>query len=174
MPRRGISPRPSPSDLAHASSTSNHQAASSLDEAGHQRREMMHRWGRSPLSCRPCRAKKRRCDRQRPCSSCTLRNIDCQYACDDQARPTLGQQPQEACSRVAYSNSATNHTDVKYGHLYPPIRPKGPWASVNLLALGILMMFCAACRGWRRQFSTSLVSHYSRHKWINQFQEFRQ
>ncbi|KAE8418036.1 hypothetical protein BDV36DRAFT_283328 [Aspergillus pseudocaelatus] len=41
---------------------------------------MIHRWNRPPLSCKPCREKKRRCDRNQPCSSCTQRHIRCEYA----------------------------------------------------------------------------------------------
>ncbi|KFH41979.1 putative transcriptional regulatory protein-like protein [Hapsidospora chrysogenum ATCC 11550] len=32
-----------------------------------------------PLSCYPCREKKRRCDRNQPCSNCSQRNIVCEY-----------------------------------------------------------------------------------------------
>ncbi|KAL2823802.1 hypothetical protein BDW59DRAFT_148362 [Aspergillus cavernicola] len=42
-------------------------------------KEMMTQWGRPLLSCRPCRQQKRRCDRQRPCSNCSQRNISCEY-----------------------------------------------------------------------------------------------
>ncbi|KAE8343570.1 hypothetical protein BDV24DRAFT_172593 [Aspergillus arachidicola] len=41
---------------------------------------MIHRWNRPPLSCISCREKKRRCDRNQPCSSCTQRHIQCEYA----------------------------------------------------------------------------------------------
>ncbi|KAF5710077.1 hypothetical protein FMUND_9700 [Fusarium mundagurra] len=34
---------------------------------------------RLPVSCRPCREKKRRCDRNQPCSNCTQRNLNCVY-----------------------------------------------------------------------------------------------
>ncbi|KAB8260928.1 hypothetical protein BDV32DRAFT_158597 [Aspergillus pseudonomiae] len=41
---------------------------------------MIHRWNRPPLSCKSCREKKRRCDRNQPCSSCAQRHIECEYA----------------------------------------------------------------------------------------------
>lgn len=33
----------------------------------------------NPVSCRHCRAKKLRCDRNRPCSNCTAREEECEY-----------------------------------------------------------------------------------------------
>ncbi|KAL4778545.1 hypothetical protein BJX76DRAFT_132329 [Aspergillus varians] len=41
--------------------------------------EMTHNWGRPPLSCLPCRQKKRRCDRRQPCWNCSQRGISCVY-----------------------------------------------------------------------------------------------
>lgn len=78
------------------------------------RRTMMHRWGRAPLSCRPCREKKRRCDRQRPCSSCTLRSIDCRYADDDTSSQTIGQRPQDIYSHTIYPSPAVTSTETRY------------------------------------------------------------
>ncbi|KAH7234495.1 hypothetical protein B0J15DRAFT_504416, partial [Fusarium solani] len=40
---------------------------------------VIHRPARPALSCRPCREKKRRCDRNKPCSSCSQRDIPCVY-----------------------------------------------------------------------------------------------
>ncbi|KAI8653003.1 hypothetical protein NCS55_01283500 [Fusarium keratoplasticum] len=40
---------------------------------------IIHRPARPALSCRPCREKKRRCDRNKPCSSCSQRDIPCVY-----------------------------------------------------------------------------------------------
>ncbi|KAL4990745.1 hypothetical protein BDW68DRAFT_153800 [Aspergillus falconensis] len=42
--------------------------------------DMVHRWSRTPLSCRLCRSKKLRCDRAQPCSNCVQRKVDCVYA----------------------------------------------------------------------------------------------
>lgn len=57
---------------------------------------MVHRWNRPPLSCQPCRAKKRRCDRNQPCSNCSQRNINCEYVSfsqtDEAPGPTTLQQ----------------------------------------------------------------------------------
>lgn len=50
--------------------------------------QVTHRWNRPPLSCLPCREKKRRCDRALPCSNCVLRDIACNYA--GQSPETLG------------------------------------------------------------------------------------
>src|SRR6478735_6387094 len=38
-----------------------------------------YRASRLPVSCRPCREKKRRCDRNQPCSNCTQRRLTCVY-----------------------------------------------------------------------------------------------
>ncbi|KAF5980682.1 hypothetical protein FCOIX_4705 [Fusarium coicis] len=38
-----------------------------------------YRASRLPVSCRPCREKKRRCDRNQPCSNCTQRQLTCVY-----------------------------------------------------------------------------------------------
>ncbi|KAB8068209.1 hypothetical protein BDV29DRAFT_199585 [Aspergillus leporis] len=46
---------------------------------------MTHRWNRPSLSCKPCREKKRRCDRNQPCSNCAQRNIQCEYAGQSQS-----------------------------------------------------------------------------------------
>ena len=39
------------------------------------------------LSCRECQKRKTKCDKQVPCSNCTLRGIDCQPVAVDPARP---------------------------------------------------------------------------------------
>ncbi|KAJ3546194.1 hypothetical protein NM208_g2123 [Fusarium decemcellulare] len=41
---------------------------------------MVVRPARPPLSCRSCREKKRRCDRNQPCSNCSQRGVACEYA----------------------------------------------------------------------------------------------
>ncbi|RDW68946.1 Zn(II)2Cys6 transcription factor [Aspergillus mulundensis] len=41
---------------------------------------MIHRWGRTPVSCHLCRAKKLRCDRAHPCSNCVQRKVNCVYS----------------------------------------------------------------------------------------------
>lgn len=41
--------------------------------------DMTHNWGKPPLSCLPCRQKKRRCDRDQPCWNCAQRGISCEY-----------------------------------------------------------------------------------------------
>lgn len=41
--------------------------------------DMTHNWGKPPLSCLPCRQKKRRCDRNQPCWNCAQRGISCEY-----------------------------------------------------------------------------------------------
>jgi hypothetical protein len=38
-----------------------------------------YRASRLPVSCHPCREKKRRCDRNKPCSNCTQRRLNCVY-----------------------------------------------------------------------------------------------
>ncbi|KAF4944822.1 hypothetical protein FGADI_12417 [Fusarium gaditjirri] len=45
-----------------------------------------YRASRLPVSCRPCREKKRRCDRNQPCSNCTQRCLTCVY--ENGSRPT--------------------------------------------------------------------------------------
>ena len=39
--------------------------------------------GVGPTSCDFCRSQKRRCDRQRPCGSCTARRVECVYTLVD-------------------------------------------------------------------------------------------
>ncbi|KAL4924987.1 uncharacterized protein BDV17DRAFT_199006 [Aspergillus undulatus] len=41
---------------------------------------MTHSWGQPPQACQTCRQKKRRCDRQWPCSNCSQRRLPCEYA----------------------------------------------------------------------------------------------
>ncbi|CVL08780.1 uncharacterized protein FMAN_14648 [Fusarium mangiferae] len=44
---------------------------------------------RPPVSCRPCREKKRRCDRNQPCSNCTQRHLTCVYENGSRATNSL-------------------------------------------------------------------------------------
>lgn len=43
---------------------------------------------RPRLSCLPCRQKKRRCDREQPCSNCVQRRVECEYT--PVSKPKLG------------------------------------------------------------------------------------
>ncbi|KAH7234983.1 uncharacterized protein BKA55DRAFT_579749 [Fusarium redolens] len=48
-----------------------------------------YRASRLPVSCRPCREKKRRCDRNQPCSNCTQRCLTCVYENGSRATNSL-------------------------------------------------------------------------------------
>ncbi|KAF5982673.1 hypothetical protein FBULB1_4171 [Fusarium bulbicola] len=48
-----------------------------------------YRASRLPVSCRPCREKKRRCDRNQPCSNCTQRHLTCIYENGSRAARSL-------------------------------------------------------------------------------------
>ncbi|KAE8355725.1 hypothetical protein BDV28DRAFT_155208 [Aspergillus coremiiformis] len=62
---------------------------------------MMHRWSRPPVSCKHCREKKRRCDRNQPCSSSMQRDIQCEYVGQGQLDLMPGdQESREATSIV--------------------------------------------------------------------------
>lgn len=66
--------------------------------------QAVHRWNRPPLSCHACREKKRRCDRNEPCSNCTLRNIACEYS--DQNGSSSGRlEPTQAMSSTSASQT---------------------------------------------------------------------
>lgn len=94
------------------------------------------------LSCLPCRQKKRRCDREQPCSNCVLRRVECEYA--PVGKPKHGMNvmsgirvrtpsprrespgPATGSSRYAsrsfqrrcdYTNSRLRHTDSVYDRL---------------------------------------------------------
>ena len=62
---------------------------------------MLQRWSRPPLSCQPCRKKKRRCDRNQPCSNCSLRSMPCEYAQSDQTVAPAVDGPSTAQSESA-------------------------------------------------------------------------
>ncbi|KAF4332771.1 hypothetical protein FBEOM_13421 [Fusarium beomiforme] len=49
----------------------------------------VYRSSRLPVSCRPCREKKRRCDRNQPCSNCTQRHLTCVYENGSRAANSL-------------------------------------------------------------------------------------
>ncbi|KAI1016402.1 hypothetical protein LB503_010466 [Fusarium chuoi] len=49
-----------------------------------------YRVSRLPVSCRPCREKKRRCDRNQPCSNCTQRHLTCVYENGSRAAHSWG------------------------------------------------------------------------------------
>ncbi|RYO80074.1 hypothetical protein DL766_009338 [Monosporascus sp. MC13-8B] len=55
---------------------------------------MVQRWTRPPVSCKSCRSGKRRCNRIRPCSNCTLRGIECEY--EGKGKEALAEAPATA------------------------------------------------------------------------------
>ncbi|KAL2862431.1 Zn(II)2Cys6 transcription factor [Aspergillus lucknowensis] len=62
---------------------------------------MTDQWGRPPPSCQACRQKKRRCDRARPCSNCTQRNIPCEY----DGKSQFGSPPTHASNSLYHGNA---------------------------------------------------------------------
>ena len=64
--------------------------------------------GVGPTSCDFCRSQKRRCDRKRPCGSCTARRVECVYTLvDNTAALWVPQIVKLAANRVAYLPPAT-------------------------------------------------------------------
>jgi hypothetical protein len=55
------------------------------------------------LSCYSCRARKLRCDREKPCSNCIARNVECLRQGD--AQPTVPSRQEEETSTTDKSNS---------------------------------------------------------------------
>ncbi|KAH8803694.1 hypothetical protein F5884DRAFT_806245 [Xylogone sp. PMI_703] len=86
---------------------------------------MVHRWNRLPLSCASCREKKRRCDRNQPCSNCTLRNIQCEYTThrvsDESVEAPISAVP--SVDAVQYPNTPVtiSRTPPRHVQSLPPI-----------------------------------------------------
>ncbi|KAL4758932.1 Zn(II)2Cys6 transcription factor [Aspergillus foveolatus] len=85
--------------------------------------DMVHRWSRTPLSCRLCRSKKLRCDRAQPCSNCVQRKVECVYAGRGESSSTdrRSNTPTTATAAAAASKreqsvpepgSASNHDSI--------------------------------------------------------------
>ncbi|KAI1041971.1 hypothetical protein LB505_013475 [Fusarium chuoi] len=69
-----------------------------------------YRASRLPVSCRPCRDKKRRCDRNQPCSNCTQRRLTCVYENGSRAANSWGSEALPERNRVGppicYANTS--------------------------------------------------------------------
>ena len=72
--------------------------------------DMTHNWGKPPLSCLPCRQKKRRCDRNQPCWNCAQRDILCEYPGQNDGR-------HEQTVPLQSSNGNANHAAVDFASL---------------------------------------------------------
>ncbi|KAE8384763.1 hypothetical protein BDV23DRAFT_176799 [Aspergillus alliaceus] len=79
---------------------------------------MVHRWNRPPLSCKPCREKKRRCDRNQPCSNCTQRDTQCEYAGQSQPNPVSGDLEPPEGTRIDHRQMAASRP-AAFGNALP-------------------------------------------------------
>ncbi|RSM04564.1 hypothetical protein CEP52_006704 [Fusarium oligoseptatum] len=75
---------------------------------------VIHRPARPALSCRPCREKKRRCDRNKPCSSCSQRDIPLQ--------PGAGPTPADSTPSSSLSMAPSGHSAFDYSDVLGRIR----------------------------------------------------
>ncbi|KAL2839361.1 hypothetical protein BJY01DRAFT_219307, partial [Aspergillus pseudoustus] len=76
-----------------------------------------------PVSCESCRRKKLKCDRQRPCSSCVTRRLNCSFLVSPHPEPTqIEQHPERALQssfRVSQISQSTCPRDTNPSSVGP-------------------------------------------------------
>lgn len=118
---------------------------------------MVHRWNRPLLSCEPCRERKRRCDRQRPCATCSRRGVLCNYNTGGEPLNAIGNDKPEPSPAVLPSSSAAVPLDPTWSQtLFAPVPALGHRSRVAAdVVPGATRRSCAASRGWKAQSSTT-------------------
>ncbi|KAL4905495.1 hypothetical protein BDW74DRAFT_185040 [Aspergillus multicolor] len=98
--------------------------------------DMVHRWGRAPLSCHLCRTKKLRCDRGDPCSNCAQRKIDCIYS--GQGSSASGRSRTPTANATKAQNLVSGSRPLRFG---APISPESSLAITPTLDLPLLRIY---------------------------------